>query len=416
MPFSPPSSPTNGQTFTTPNATYIWNTNKWINVNGYGTFLPLSGGTLSNPLSLSRDPITSNEVATKEYSDLFQTNRNKLINANFQVNQVAMDNWNDATAVINSGYPVDHWNLSSSVTGNLISCKQTATTVNNIETYTCPITTKSTGTLTTGQFSVLQQCIEIFQCNDLQWGTASGVHATLSFWAKSSIPGMWSGGIRNYVCTRSYVFTYTITQPNTWQYFIITIPPDTSGSWNMVYGSNTISDSNDSVSQPGGTSSSWVSVGALWVTFNYQTSSTYATTTPNVWTSSSNIGYNGTNTVTPLNTLNAYLSFANIQLEAGSVASPFEYIALEADCFRCQRYQTMGDLIYMMTSTNAGWNWCGFNFPLKMVYPPTIVLTCSTGYTPSLGGLTSKGFWLSVSTTGFIGQVQEVTFTAIAEL
>lgn len=66
MPLDFPSSPTNGQTYIGPGGvTWVWDGTKWAVQGPSGTYLPLTGGTLSGPLILNADP-TANLGAAEE--------------------------------------------------------------------------------------------------------------------------------------------------------------------------------------------------------------------------------------------------------------------------------------------------------------------------------------------------------------
>jgi hypothetical protein len=67
-----PDSPTTGQQFVAGNIAWVWDGNKWTSnasMAAQGGYVPLAGGVMSGPLTLSADPSTQLGAATKEYVD-----------------------------------------------------------------------------------------------------------------------------------------------------------------------------------------------------------------------------------------------------------------------------------------------------------------------------------------------------------
>jgi hypothetical protein len=54
---------------------------------------------------------------------------------------------------------------------------------------------------------------------------------SIGFWTKIHRTGLYSGVLVNGANNRSYVFTFTQTAADTWQYNTLTIPGDTAGTW-----------------------------------------------------------------------------------------------------------------------------------------------------------------------------------------
>jgi hypothetical protein len=70
MAFDFPNSPTIGDIVQSPSASYRWDGAKWTSSSSSTPiWLPISGGTLTGPLILSRDPLAFMEAATKQYVD-----------------------------------------------------------------------------------------------------------------------------------------------------------------------------------------------------------------------------------------------------------------------------------------------------------------------------------------------------------
>lgn len=168
-----------------------------------------------------------------------------------------------------------------------------------------------------GDYNCIQQNIEGFNVADLVWGTASARTVTLSFWVRSSLTGTFGGSLVNSAGNRSYVYTYTISAANTWEYKTITIAGDTSGTWLKNNGTG---------------------ISVYW-NMGFQSGS--LTSTTNTWLAGSFTGAVGN--VTPSTTTGATFYITGVQLERNTTATPFEWIPYGMELMLCQRYyQTFG--------------------------------------------------------------------------
>jgi hypothetical protein len=159
----------------------------------------------------------------------------------------------------------------------------------------------------------VNQYIEGFNVADLAWGTASAQAVTLSFWVRSSVTGTYCVALGNAdSATRSYVATYTVNAANTFEYKTITIPGDTSGTWTTGN-----------------------SVG-LGVSFALGCGSGFNAPAASTWYGAE---YLQTSSQTAwINNSGATFYITGVQLEAGTVASPFERRDYGRELMMCQRY------------------------------------------------------------------------------
>jgi hypothetical protein len=208
--------------------------------------------------------------------------------------------------------------------------------------------------------------IEGLNIADLGWGTANAQAVTLSFWVRSSITGTHSGGVFNNNFDRSYPFTYTINQANTWEKETITIPGATTGTWLTTNGRGiTIGFNNGSGSNYLGTAGAWATGGFYGATGSVALNSVTGST----W------------------------QITGVQFEKGSSATAFEYLHYQQELALCQRYyfREAGTIYGGRYSTGSGF--AGANcFPVVMRATPTLgyagVATTSDLYpyvNPSVG-------------------------------
>jgi hypothetical protein len=166
------------------------------------------------------------------------------------------------------------------------------------------------------------QNIEGVNTADLLFGTANARSITVSFWVRSSLTGTFGAFIQNNNADRSYPFSYAINVANTWEQKSVVLTGDTTGTW------------------VGSTNGAGLLLG-----FSLGMGSTRQTTA-GTWTSGNYRSVTGETQVVGTNGATFYIT--GVQLEKGSVATPFEYIDYSEQLRRCQRYyaQVGGGTLY----------------------------------------------------------------------
>lgn len=136
---------------------------------------------------------------------------------------------------------------------------------------------------------------------------------TLSFWIKASQQGKYCVSLGNaFPYDRSIVKEFTINNSNIWEYKTITFPPSpSSGSWNYTNG-----------------------VG-LRVSFCLAAGTAYQSS-PDSW----QIGkfHATSNQVNACGSVDNTVNLCGVQLEGGSIATPFEQRTFQQELLLCQRY------------------------------------------------------------------------------
>jgi len=232
--------------------------------------------------------------------------KNRIINGAMVIDQRNAG----ASVTTNGAFPVDRFFVSVNNDGAYSANQDTNAPVGFVNSFKWTTTTADSS-LAAGQYAGFLHRIEGNNMADFGWGTANAKTVTLSFWTRSSLTGTFSGSFVNNATNRSYVFTYTISTADTWEFKTITITGDTTGTWLTNNG-----------------------IGVS-VVFSLGTGSTYSGTAGS-W--SSNFYLAATGGVSVIGTLNATFYITGVQLEVGSTATSFDYRPYGTELALCQRY------------------------------------------------------------------------------
>ena len=262
------------------------NTTTVVNLTATGT-VNVGGGNISPQTGFKNRIINGAMTIDQRNAGAAVTNTGGI--TVYGVDRFAADNGTDAVYTVQQ--------VTDAPSGFISSAKVTVTTAD--------------ASIGASQTSSFLQAIEGYNLADLGWGTASAQTVTMSFWVKSSLTGTFGGALRGAASTRSYPFTYTISAANTWEQKVITIVGETTGTWNNTNG-----------------------VG-VQVLFGLAVGSTFSGT-PGAWASASLRSATGATNI--LSTLSATWYITGVQLERGSVATPFEFRSIGTETELCQRY------------------------------------------------------------------------------
>ena len=243
-------------------------------------------------------------------------NRNKIINGDFTVHQ------RGGTIASSSGnYTLDRWRTyrSGSSSGGFSVEQSTGSypqtnisgVIDNFKASAF-ITVTSAGSADTNNNCKFQQRIEGSNVYDLAFGTVAAKKVTVSFYVKCSLTGNFGVALVNGSHNRSNVQLYTVNSADTWERKIVTFDGDTSGSWDF------------------GTAT------GLQLMFDMGSGSSKHASSTGTWLSGE---YHGTtSSVKLIHTNGATIQFTGVQLEAGEVATPFEFRNRTDELQRCKRY------------------------------------------------------------------------------
>ena len=275
----------------------------------------------------------------------YAASRNMIINGAMQVNQRG-----SGTLTVNSSssvYPVDRWVSRGEGGSKEFTIQQTSVSSSGLGVRNAiKVTSSQAASLSASDIFNVRQMIEGYTSGRLNLGESGCASMTLSFTAYSSVAGDHSGAIQNSGQNRSYPFTYTLVA-NTWTDVKITIPPITSGSFNEENG-----------------------VG-LRVVFDLGCGSNFRGTAFQ-WNSAQDEGATGA--VRLLETNGATWYVTKVQLEEGTVATPFEKKFLSEEISACERYYYIiqaNSTSYLPTTSSDGRSRINRAFPTRMRAAPS---------------------------------------------
>jgi hypothetical protein len=239
--------------------------------------------------------------------------RNRIINGDMRIDQ--RNNGVQRTGVTSTQFIADRTKFEVFQLGTY-SIQRIASDVPPGFTHSIQVTVSATATTTgTFKYAMLTQRIEGNNIADFNFGTQYASPIVVSFWVKSSVTGTYGLALdNNHTGGRGYTTTFRIDTANTWERKVAYIPGDTSGTWNST---------ND--------------VG-MRVCISLGNSSDYNNTLGNDrWTANSdrvsttgNVNLSATNGATFLMT--------GLQVEKGTLVTPFEYRPFAIELQLCQMY------------------------------------------------------------------------------
>jgi hypothetical protein len=290
-------------------------------------------------------------------SGVLQTNfRNIIINGDMSQAQRGTS----FTSVSDTAYHLDRFQLYMQNESSVYTVTQESDAPSGLaKSLKLDVTTADTSVASNEEVKLVHK-IEGQNLQNIAKGTADAKQITLSFYVKTNKTGLYAVKLFDVDNSRDCSGSYTVADTN-WNRYTITFPVDTTGTfdndnarsleiqWWLVAGSDV---------QGGSLNTAWRSnadSGSATGQINF------ADSTSNDW------------------------QITGCQLEVGSAASDFEFLPVDVNLNRCQRYyfhhtsgssKTVGlGAFYTTTSVDSV-----IYFPVEMRSAPSIVATSGSGY------------------------------------
>lgn len=299
------------------------------------------------------------------YASSLPNFRNRIINGDMRIDQRNAGSSLTANAA-DEYYAVDRFSGFGVASAGVYTLQQVSDSPDDFDySLKVTVTNPDTSIPASGRYLVRTKLEGNSICG-LNFGSSAAKNITLSFYVKSSLTGTFGGTFINGAQDRSYPFSYTIapSSVNTWERKTITLTADTTGTWPT---DNTK---------------------ALQIGWSLGVGSDYLGTA-NSWVGSQKWGVTGETNVIANNS--ATWQITGVQLEEGTVATPFEHRPVGVELSLCQRYYatsipngytitdfpTGADGAHMIASGSN--DLFGYvPFPLEMRAAPTTYIYSST--------------------------------------
>ena len=284
--------------------------------------------------------------------------RNIIINGDMSIAQRSTS----VSGITGTGYnTVDRFSLTNTGLGTWTQSQSTdVPTAQGVAKSLKMDCTTADGSPASGDLLQLRTAFEGQNLQYLNFGTSSAKSLTLSFWVKSNKTGTYTMVFFHRDASKMFSKSYTISSANTWEKKTITVIGNTANGidndnarsfdvwFNLGAGSNFTS---------GSLSSSWEA----------DADANYAVGQVNLADSTSNEWY-----------------ITGVQLEAGTTASDFEFLPVDVNLQRCQRYcyapiSGSGDSNIQFSATFASGSFVRIPYPTTMRALPTLTYTVASG-------------------------------------
>lgn len=229
------------------------------------------------------------------------------------------------------------------------------------------------------QLATIEHRVEGNNVYDFQWGSAAARSITLSFWVMSSVAGTYCVSIQNSSKTLSYVAQYAVSSANTWEKKTINIAGPASSIWDT---DNAIG---IRINFDLGSGSSYNTTAGAWQNGNFCRTTSQVNFIGSAFPATGNFND---------------FCVSGVQLELGSVATPFEMLQYEKQLELCQRYYArlsslsgnnvgFGAGVTFQGGASAGGAFVYIKYPQQMRASPTLNYSNTAVYNTSARTVTS---------------------------
>jgi len=311
--------------------------------------------------------------------------RNRIINGGMDIAQRGTS----FAAIASGAYSLDRWLFSNtSAAVGTVSQQPDVPSDNEFQSSLRFAVTTADASIAAGDVALINQYIEGYNVRDL-----IGRPLTLSFRVRSSKTGVHCVSFGNSNTDRTFVSEYTVNAVNTWETKTITVSAGliTAGTWN------------------------WTNGLGLQVRFALAAGPTFQTTA-GAWQTGNFLAT--ANQVNCLDTVGNIFAITGVQLELGSVATPFEHRPYGMELALCQRYYLKSYNIdvapgsALLSGVKSGVAvdteriFLSMCFPVSMRSTPSITLygeNGASGVWTAIGGVnTASASNEGISTSGFL--------------
>jgi hypothetical protein len=321
-----------------------------------------NAGNFSETWVLSEtEPATFMLIGSTWYQLDRKINANLAENGGFRVAQ------RGATITSPTGTTVtlDRWKYSDQSGTGRVTITQSTTVPNNDFANSLKVdVTTADSSIAAGDLYRIHQYGLGLSCGHIAAGAAGAKDITISFWWRSdssalSYPAIFCGTFGNGSENRVYPFEFSQTTNATWQFHVVTIPGDTTGTWVRTNAKNCYMAIN-------------LAVGSDW----HGTNKTW----------SANYDYSTSNQVNGMGHTGNDFYLAGYKAEIGPIATPFDHRPYAEELSICQAYfwkwfdDGAGSTFGIGGFENATRFVIQLDFPQTMRAEPTVTVSNPTSF------------------------------------
>lgn len=281
----------------------------------------------SKPSGVAGNAMLRADTPQEQFKMIGAGRKNLIINGAFQVAQrgtsITESGANITGSIATSYYGLDRFKAAEHTDGSFTIAQKNdgpMTDDGRFRYYMEAQWTNADTSIASTQYAGFFYKLERGELDQFNYGTTEAKTMTLSFYHAHSIPGHYSICVRNSGngSNRNFVVDYHQDEADVWQKSTIVIPGDMKGQWNPS------SDNNDAMS----------------IMFTMVNGTSYQESDYTKWRRWFTVAYrHSTHLQTQMClTANSKFRITGVQLEAGSVATPFEHRSYAEELMLCQRY------------------------------------------------------------------------------
>ena len=312
------------------------------------------------------------------------SHRNLIINGAMQVSQrLANDT---LVQVTNASYvSLDRWKTWENTDGTYQVKQKNITDLDGFTSSLYLSPNSADTSIANSYYSLVGTTVEAQNIQHIGVGTANAKAMTLSFYIKSNLTGTMNAYLAKYD-NGTMVVPLEFDLPSsagTWERKTLTVPAVTTGG--VI--------NNDS----------GLGFEVIWA---LTVGNTYRIGTNGTWGSSGNALSTSNHNVNFMSSTSNYIELTGVQLELGSVATPFEHKSYGEELQRCQRYYwRMPNNKYVLGIIDGNGTYVAaqFHHPVRMRANPTAGLLHKGAFYFNPSGSGQTNATPNGSTTGFSG-------------
>jgi len=276
------------------------------------TSVPLTSSDITDGIITTTKIADANVTNPKLTSGSQQNFRNIIINGDMSI---AQRGTSTASITTSGYYTVDRFNLGITTLGTWTQSQDTDVPTGQGFAKSLKMDcTTADGSPGSNDVLQINYKMEGQQLQYLKKGTSSAESTTLSFWIKATKTGTNIVELFDLDNSRQISKSYTVSSSDTWEKKTITFAGDTSGAFG-----------NDNAA-------------SLQLDFFFGAGSNYTSGTLNTSWNSNTTANRAVGQVNHADSTSNNIYITGVQLEAGTTASDFEFLPVDVNLHRCQRY------------------------------------------------------------------------------